>query len=146
MHNNSDLGLVGWWELKTYTRWKGDVADHPYGEKPQGVLIYNCAGRMSVQFMKPGRPHFASGDRWQGTADELKAGFEGFFSYYGRYEVHADNSVVFHHVEGGLLPNWIGVAQKRHYRLEGKQLTLSTPPIVVGEMECKTVLLWEKQG
>jgi hypothetical protein len=144
MLDNNDTVLVGWWGLRTYTIWKGAVAEHPYGEKPQGVLIYDKSGRMSVQFMKPGRPNFASGDRWKGTADEFRAGFEGFFSYYGRYEVQAKDGVVIHRIEGSLLPNWSGVAQKRHYRLAGKQLMLWTPPVMVGDKECKTVLLWEK--
>jgi Lipocalin-like domain len=145
MREDDAGGLVGCWELKTYTLWKGTQAEHPYGDKPQGMLFYDQAGRMSVQFMRLDRPEFASGDRWKGTAAELKAAFEGYFSYYGRYEVDPKGGVVIHHVEGSLLPNWTSVSQKRYFILAGKQLTLTTPTVVVGDSAIKTVLLWDKR-
>jgi hypothetical protein len=137
--------LVGTWVLRTYHRWLGSTAEPSYGEKPQGMLSYDDKGRMSVHIMRPGRPMFATGDRWQGTAEELKAAFDGYFAYYGRYEVDPREGVVVHHVEGSLLPNWVGTQQRRLYSLSGTQLTLTTPTSRVGDQEAKTVLLWQKR-
>jgi hypothetical protein len=138
--------LVGVWVLKSYERRLGGVVDAPYGEKPEGMLTYDDKGNMSVQFMRVGRPNFAIGDRHKGTAEEIKPAFEGYFAYYGRYEVDASAGTVIHLVEGSLLPNWIGTQQKRFYELSGNHLTLKTPTSVVGGKETWNVLLWEKRA
>lgn len=33
-----------------------------------------------------------------------------------------------HHVETSLYPNWVGTAQKRFFTIDGKRLTIWTPP------------------
>ncbi|GEM_PF-6774270 len=43
---------------------------------------------MAVQIMRSDRPAFASGERLEGTQEEIKAAFEGYFAYYGTYEVN----------------------------------------------------------
>lgn len=101
---------------------------HPYGEAPQGMLIYDASGYMSVVLMRPGRPKFLGGDPLSGTAEELKEAFEGFDAYSGRYEVDLEKGIVTHHLEACRFPNWEGTDQVRYFELSGDRLVLSTPP------------------
>ena len=80
-----------------------------------------------------------------GSAEEIKANYESFVSYFGPYEFDAEEGFVLHHVEGSLFPNWEGQAQKRFFELSGNQLTLSTPPTLWGGGgEIVAVLIWER--
>ena len=58
------VSVVGTWRLVSSEGRSsaGDVS-RPYGDAPVGFLIYGADGYMSATLMRPGRPHFASGDR-----------------------------------------------------------------------------------
>ncbi len=43
------------------------------GPSPEGVLMYDAHGRMSLQIMRPDRLKFAKGNRLEGTAEENQA-------------------------------------------------------------------------
>jgi hypothetical protein len=70
-----------------------------------GVLMYDTTGRMAVQIMPLDRPKFASGNRLQGSQEEIKAAFDGYFTYFVPYEVNEAEGVVIHHLEGSIFPN-----------------------------------------
>lgn len=137
--------IIGAWKLLSFeVRNSNGEVTHPFGEDPDGSIIYTESGRFSAQLFRPGRPEFASGDQTQGTDEEIKANYEGFISYFGSYELDPANSFVIHHVEGSLFPNWQGQPQKRFLELQGSRLTLSTPPTVWGGGEIVAVLVWER--
>ena len=79
-----------------------------------------------------GRPAIAAGDQMKGTADEIRANFEGCIAYYGWYDFEPEAGFVLHHVEASLYPNWEGQALKRFCEFSGNRLTLTTPPTVWG--------------
>jgi hypothetical protein len=138
--------VVGAWKLISFEirRADGEVT-YPFGQNAQGSIIYTDSGRFSGQVMRPDRPRFVSGDQLKGTAEEIRANYEGFISYYGSYEFDAQNGFVIHHVEGSLFPNWEGGPQKRFFELKGNQLELSTPPTLWGGGgEIVGVLVWER--
>ena len=58
----------------------------PTGMPRSGFLIYGADGYMSATLMRPGRPHFASGDRLRGTPEEVRLANEGFLAYCGTYD------------------------------------------------------------
>ena len=101
---------------------------------------------MSVQIMRRDRPAFVSDDWLAGTASEIKSAFEGFTAYFGNYEVNEKKGTVIHHVEGSLFPNWIGRDQMRFFKFAGNCLTLSTPPMPIGNSQVTGQLVWEKVG
>ena len=107
-----------------------------------GYLIYSSEGYMSVAFMKKDRPLFVSGDIRGGTVKEKIAAFEGYVSYSGRFELNGE--MIRHIIDVSLFPNWVGETQKRLYKLEGDQLTLSTPLMVVGGKLLSTHVIWER--
>jgi hypothetical protein len=108
------------------------------GARPQGTLIYQAGGRMSVQVMNDGRPAFT---RPRGTPSEVAAAFEGYTAYFGRFEVRPADSAVVHHIEGSRLPDEVGKSRTRYYSLEADRLSLQTAPFdVEGEQRVRTIL------
>ncbi len=119
--------FFGAWELVTYTRAGAHGArEFPFGEDAIGRLAYDPAGRMYAQLMRRDRPKFASGTM-QGTPEEIRAAFEGYLGYYGRYEIRESENLILHHVQVCWFPNWVGTALQRHYRFSGEQLVLTAP-------------------
>jgi hypothetical protein len=145
--------LIGTWRLVSYQAHMpdGTVRD-PMGANPAGRLTYDRqpaldrspGGRMAVQFRRRDRAAFASGELRGGTPDEMKAAFFGYMAYFGTYAVDEAASMVTHHVEGSLFPNWEGQEQIRFFGLEGNCLTLTTPPMLVAWQPVTLVLGWNR--
>ena len=89
-------------------QWSDGRVTQPYGEEPRGLLMYDGRGSFSGQIMARGRPDFATGNLLKGTADEVRAAFEGYVAYYGSYTLDESGELMIHQVEGSFLPNWIG--------------------------------------
>jgi hypothetical protein len=137
--------FIGAWKLVSFElRGPGGEVSHLMGPEAKGMIIYHACGYMSAQIMKPDVPRFASGNQWLGTPEEIKAAFEGFVSYYGTYSFGEEQNVVVHHVEASLFPNWVGDDQRRFFEFSGNHLTLSTPPVTVGDQKWTGVLVWER--
>jgi hypothetical protein len=137
-------GLVGTWKLVLLEfRSDGQVV-YPAGRDATGLLMYDRAGWMSHQLMRPDRPAFASGDQLLGTPEEIKAAFEGYLAYGGTYTVDEAHQVVTHHVTTSLFPNWVGTDQKRFYKLSGARLIISTPTIPVTGHLMDVMLIWQR--
>lgn len=136
--------LIGTWRLRAC---EGRSADgqvmYPYGEAPQGMLVYDAHGSMIVILMRRGRPLFASGDVLRGTAEELRAAYEGFDAYCGTYTLDASRGTVTHHLVAARFPNWVGTDQVRYVTLRQDRLELSTPPILGGGSEWTFSLVWQ---
>ncbi len=139
--------FVGTWRLLSaeYRYASGERVDY-LGQGATGLLMYDAGGRMSVHLMQAGRPPFAASDRLGGTAEEIKAAFEGYHAYFGTYQVDEREAVVVHRLEGCTFPNWIGSEQRRLYEFAGNRLTLTTPRIRMRDAEAVGTLVWERVG
>ena len=145
LSSSADSLFIGTWRLLTADYRYSDGRHLDYlGQGATGMLFYDAGGHMSVHLMQAGRPPFASGDRLGGTAEEIKAAFEGYHAYFGTYAVHERESVVVHRLEGCTFPNWIGGEQQRRYKFDGNRLTLTTPPIRMREAEAVGTVVWER--
>ncbi len=133
-----------WRLLECYGKWSDGRITYPYGKEPTGLLMYDGHGSFSGQIAASERPAFQSGNLLKGTAEEIKAAFEGYIAYYGTYEVDEANSQMTHHVEGSVFPNWIGEVQTRNYQFEGERLRLNTLPIKGAKADLTVTLLWER--
>ena len=137
-------GLVGTWKLVLLEfRSDGQVV-YPVGRDATGLLMYDPAGWMSQQLMRPGRPAFSSGDPLCGSPEEIKAAFEGYLAYGGTYTVNEAHEVVTHHVTTCLFPNWVGTDQRRFYKLSGDRLIISAPTVLVAGHLMDVMLIWER--
>jgi hypothetical protein len=136
-------GIVGAWRLVSWhlTDAEGEIT-YPYGESPQGQIIYTETGEMSAQLMHPGAE---LGDlSGLDSVTALNRIAEAFFAYYGSYTLDTALSIVTHHVRGSLAPTWVGTDQVREFEFLGNnRLQLSArlgEDIVRGE----NILIWER--
>ena len=136
--------LVGTWELESWTIGYADRDDmsFPYGEEPQGLLLYSTDGWMSASICIPDREHLPEDVGYRKLPDALKAAaFSSYFHYAGRYRV-VDGDVV-HYVTQSLNPNFPGSEQLRHAELDGHTLVLSGKDEVGGVTRFHS-LVWHR--
>ncbi len=118
--------LVGAWTLESWTIGYADREEmsQPFGEDPQGLLIYSADGWMSAAVCRAGRPPLPEGTTPRSVPNELQAAaYASYFHYCGRFRVQ-DNDVI-HYVTQSLNPNFPGTEQLRHAELDGRTLVLS---------------------
>jgi hypothetical protein len=139
--------FIGTWKLVSaqYRRANGEVIEI-YGEKPVGMLMYDANQNVTLQIMRRNRPNFAAADRLGGTPEQIQAAFRGYLAYFGRYTIDEEQKTVTHHLQGALLPNWVGADQTRFFELNDNRLTLRTPPLMMGGSEAVGYVVWEKMN
>jgi len=136
--------FAGTWKLVSYevSRADGKVT-YPWGDSPQGRLMYSEDGYVSVAMMGSDRTRFAARELKLGTPQEKVAAVDSYISYAGRYEVVGGNKVV-HRVEVSLFPNWVGKDQVRSFQFDGNRLMLATEPDPSDEKRKTGHLIWER--
>jgi lipocalin-like protein len=141
------VSVVGTWRLVSSEgrSSEGDVS-RPYGDVPVGFLIYGADGYMSATIMRPGRPHFASGDRARGSAEEVRLASEGFLGYCGTYDVDESRGVIVHHVAAADFPNSVGTDLVRRFSMENGTLVLETQPVPRAGKTWVFRLVWAPAG
>ncbi len=131
--------LTGAWRLVS---WQEKLAS---GEvRPSrftaGSIIYSDSGRMCAQLMDPQRPKLSQ----TATDAEIRAAYQGFVAYCGRYEIHAEGFVI-HHVEFDKSPNIIGRERKRWFTFETpNRLSLRIDRAELGQGLAESTLVWER--
>ena len=134
--------LIGAWRLVTYEAHAGNEVSYPLGEDASGFIMYTADGYMSVLIMAAGRRNFASDDILGGTDEEKLEAASSFISYCGGYEYLGDR--VIHRIETAFYPNRVGTEQVRYIHLDGDELVLTTPPMVIHGTSRSGRLLWER--
>jgi hypothetical protein len=136
---------AGSWRLE---RWESVVDDglvaHPFGERPEGILVYDPDGTMITTIGPAGRPALASRDPLQGgDATERLRAAETFVAYSGTWALAGDDVV--HDVAMSLYPNWVGTRQVRHVRLLPEaRLELSTDPFLLDGRRAVPRRVWRR--
>ena len=136
--------LIGTWQLQSWTVGYADRDEfsYPYGEEPQGMLLYSSDGWMSASIGLPGRELLPEDVSYRKLPDALKAAaFTSYFHYAGRYQV-VDGDVI-HYVTQSLNPNFPGTEQLRHAELDGQTLVLSGKDEVGGVTRFHS-LVWHR--
>jgi Lipocalin-like domain len=139
--------LIGTWKLVAIEERDANgkrVVPLDYGSDPVGLLMYDATGHMSAQAMRRGRARLPSDDVHMATPEQAKAVFTGYNGYFGTYEVIENESIVIHHVEGSMIPNWEGGDQRRKFTLAGDKLILEPPPIQAGGAKHVRRLTWQR--
>jgi len=143
--------IIGAWRLSEidYSGPKGALADPVFGPNPQGILIYDRSGWMSVQIVTANRPAMtkpASRTSHVLTLDDAKlatAAFDTYYAYFGTWDYDAGTSIVTHHLSSSLLPYETGLEYRREVRLEGSRLRLTARLQEAGEERTRS-LLWTR--
>jgi len=127
--------FIGTWRLVSIgtVRPNGEVVTDWMGSNPDGLLIYDRTGHVSVQLMHDPRTIWHAGlaadppaEADTASVEQKAAAFSGYYAYYGRYEVDENQHIVKHHVEGSLWPSEVGFTYQRHFEFAGSRITLTT--------------------
>jgi hypothetical protein len=143
--------VIGAWRLVgiDYSGPNGALADPVFGPNPQGIIVYDQTGWMSVQIVSANRPVMTRpATRTSGvvTADDARlaaAAFDTYYAYFGTWEYNAATSVVTHHIKSSLLPYETGLEYRREATFDGAHLKLTARSQESGEARQRT-LVWER--
>jgi Lipocalin-like domain len=141
--------LVGCWQLISIetVRPNGEVIYPFYGKHPEGLLMYDRDGWMSVQIVsdpKPTAPQTSSREGFLAAASSEKAAaIDGYYAYFGTWSVDPSGATVTHHIRQSLYPGERGEEGVRRLRLQGDRLTLTAKTHEMGE-EHERRLVWER--
>ncbi len=103
----------------------GGAWRRPFGDAPLGYATYNADGTHTMNFTRTPTPSmFASGADRTGTDAELRATYEAYFSWFGRYTVDEPRGTISHRIEGSLWPSWRNTVQERPFTIRGDTLLL----------------------
>jgi hypothetical protein len=116
--------VVGAWTLVSITLDKDGKKTDFYGPNPQGQLMYDANGRLSVIITRSDLPKLASNNRETGTAEENKAIVQGTIAYFGTYTVSETDKTISYHIESSTFPNWNGVDRKASFNISGDELSI----------------------
>lgn len=136
--------LVGTWQLESWTVGYSDRDGftYPYGEDPQGLLMYSDDGWMSASITRNERALLPADVSYRKLPDKQKAeAFSSYFHYAGRFRIVEGD--VIHYVSQSLNPNFPGTEQLRHAELDGQTLVLSGKDQVNGATRFHS-LVWHR--
>jgi hypothetical protein len=138
--------IEGSWRLETWESVGDDGSvTFPFGEAPEGILVYAPDGTMLTTIAPAGRPRLASADPLRGGDDEeRRRTAETFVAYGGGWEMRGEDVV--HTVAMSLYPNWVGTRQLRHVQVrdDGARLVLSTDPFLLDGRRAVQRLTWRR--
>ena len=136
--------LLGTWQLESWTIGYSDrdAFSCPFGEDPQGLLMYTADGWMSAAINRRERANLPEGVSPRSMPVESQAAaYASYFHYAGRFDVREGD--VIHYVAQSLNPNFPGTEQLRHAELDGHTLVLSGMDHV-GEVTRFHSLVWHR--
>jgi len=141
--------LAGSWRLVSVetVRPNGEIIYPFYGKHPQGLLIYDRSGWMSVQIVSdpaPTVPAESSREKFaQAAAAEKAAAMDAFYGYYGTWTIDDAGATVTHHIKQSLYPGERDSEAVRQLSLEANRLTLVAKTHEMGE-DHQRKLTWER--
>jgi hypothetical protein len=125
----ADSPLAGTWKLVQADVLLPDGRQtHDYGEMPRGLLIIDGKGHYSLQIYDSGHPHYASGDKKTGTAEEYRGNALSLSTHFGMIDVDTMAHTLTLHIDTASFPNQDGTQQVRHYELKGNELSYRVEP------------------
>jgi hypothetical protein len=141
--------LIGAWRLVSIEtiRANGDVIYPFYGKHPEGLIMYDRSGWMSVQIVSDPKPSVPAVDSRESfmaapAAEKIKA-VEGYYAYCGTWTLDASNATVTHHIKQSLLPGEPGEDGVRHLVLDGDRLILTAKTHEMSE-DHERKLVWQR--
>lgn len=143
--------LIGAWSLVSVEtiRSNGEIIYPFYGKHPEGLIMYDRSGWMSVQISSDPLPTVPSSDSWEGflaaPPSEKVAAVDGYYAYCGTWTLDSSKSTVTHHITQSLRPGELGDEAVRHYALDGDRLALTAKSHEMGE-DHERKLVWQRVG
>jgi Lipocalin-like domain len=141
--------LIGAWRLVSIEtiRPNGDVIYPFYGKHPEGLLIYDPSGWMSMQIVSDPKPTTPSTDTREkflaAPSAEKVSAIDGYYAYFGTWTIDANGNSVTHHIRQSLYPGERGEDGTRTFSLEGDRLILTARAHEMSE-DHQRKLIWER--
>jgi hypothetical protein len=136
------LPIVGTWLLQSIV---DTLPDHSVsywmGRRPTGAIIYDATGHVAVEYVRDPSPRVAAPQ--PATPAELRDAYDGYYAYFGRYQVNARGDSVTHHVQISHRPNEAGAVYRRQVQVVGDRLVISFDVNVDG-VQHRRVLTWRR--
>lgn len=140
--------ILGRWRI---VDWRQDYDDgrvsYPLGQALRGFIEYGPHGMFCV-IEKAERPPLAA-SQWTASEPDKVAAYSSYFSYAGGWEVEGESdrgTVIAHHVEHSLYPNWEGGIQRRTAQMRDGLLYLSAR-FEDGTPEARSAhLIWRREA
>jgi hypothetical protein len=124
--------LVGTWSFVSSSAKRPD-GTLLWGENPRGLFIMTGTGHFSWQVFRSDRPHLASNNRLNATADELKALNQGALAYFGTYSVDEAEKTITFRTDASTYPNSEGEIIKRVItKLSPDEMVYTNPANTLG--------------
>jgi hypothetical protein len=137
--------FVGVWTLVSVENRNADSSiTLPYGENPQGMLVFELNGDYAIQILKAIRSKVAANDKNKATAEENAALVQGNNSHFGTYSIDETKHAITFQVEHAFYPNWEGTVQVRSYTLENNLLQYVVTHTTNGGA-VTAVVVWKKK-
>jgi hypothetical protein len=118
-----------------------------YGKHPEGLIVYDRGGWMSVQIVSDPPPTVPTSSSREETiaaspAEKAKA-LDGYYAYCGTWTLDLANATVTHHIRQSLYPGERGEDAVRHFVLDGDRLILTAKAHEMGE-DHERKLVWQR--
>jgi hypothetical protein len=137
--------LIGTWVLVAVDNIYPDSSRvHPYGDNPQGMLMFDANGNYAIQILKAIRPKIVSGDKNKCTPEEYAALVQGSNSHFGKYLVDEVNKSITFTITHASFPNWEGTVQKRLFNYTGKQIKYTVTNTTQGGQAVIAEVVWRR--
>lgn len=118
--------VLGTWRMTSATVEDQGEISRPYGDRPNGLLVFTPDMRF-VEVLTPGdAPPFASEVRGEGTDAENRRAMATSIGFFGVYSVDAEGVFAGNRVDGSTFPNWVGDVRTREdltLVVEGDRMT-----------------------
>jgi Lipocalin-like domain len=125
----------------------GEVIYPFYGKHPEGLIMYDNSGWMSVQVVSdpPAKaPSRSSREEVMAAPSaEKSSAFDSYYTYCGTWSLDTAQQVVRHHIRQSLMPGEVGEDVVRRYVLDGNRLTLRAKTHEMGE-DHERKLVWQR--
>jgi len=140
--------LIGAWKLVSVETVgpRGEVTYPYYGKHPEGLLIYDRSGWMSVQIVSDPKPDIPNSDSraaiLAATPEQKARALERYCAYFGTWTADPSGPTVTHHLRQSLYPGERGEDFVRQVSIQGNRLTLVAKVHEQGE-DHERRLVWE---
>ncbi|AHL33680.1 hypothetical protein CD58_12590 [Pseudomonas brassicacearum] len=117
--------IAGTWRMVSATLERDGQIDRPYGENPQGMLVFTPDMHFVEVLTNGDTPRFQSDARGGGTDDENRRAMASSIGFFGTYTVDKHGQFSGNRVEGSTFPNWVGsvrTEQQLQLKVEGERM------------------------
>jgi hypothetical protein len=143
--NSLQKELIGTWTLISVVNIYPDSSRvYPYGEDPQGLLMFDEKGNYAIQILKAGRPIIESGDKNKCTPEESNALVQGSNSHFGKYKVNEEKKTISFIIQHAFYPNWEGTEQERFYTYTGSEIKYVVTHTTQGGQKVIAEVAWRR--